>query len=284
MSEFIPTTEPPKQSEKKEDKNSILKAFQSPLSTISNVGQFLSHPLILSIIIFVLLITIYLGGGGILSFILTIALIVYLTFIIVQLITNYQVTTNLKSLFSENPQLDIQLSKGSELDKDKNNSINFINKSKKEVFNIPGNYYTYDNARVMCKALNAELATYDQVENTYNKGGEWCNYGWSDGQMALFPIQKKTYNKLQTIKGHEKDCGRPGVNGGYFEDPNIKFGVNCYGVKPDINGPSEKIMDQMTFFPQNEADLNMKKQIDYLKDKLKDIVIAPFNQKKWRQY
>ena len=123
MSEFIPTTEPPKQPEKKEDKNSILKAFQSPLSTISNVGQFLSHPLILSIIIFVLLITIYLGGGGILSFILTIALIVYLTFIIVQLITNYQVTTNLKSLFSENPQLDIQLSKGSELDKDKKSNM-----------------------------------------------------------------------------------------------------------------------------------------------------------------
>ena len=29
------------------------------------------------------------------------------------------------------------------------------------------------------------------------------------------------------------NCGRPGVNGGYFDNPNIKFGVNCYGQKPD---------------------------------------------------
>ena len=287
MSEIVEPAKPIPPPEKKKEDNaydSIMKAAEAPLPYLNNVIRFVLHPVVLSIIIFVLIIVIYLGGGGVITVILTVSLIVYLTFIIVQLITNYKVTANLKSLFSTKPTLDLQVSKGSELDKDKNRAINFINKSKKEVFNIPGNYYTYDNARVMCKAMNAELATYDQVESSYNNGGEWCNYGWSDGQMALFPIQKKTYNKLQTIKGHEKDCGRPGVNGGYFEDAELKFGVNCYGVKPNINDPSEKIMDNLTFFPQNEKDLEMKKQIDHLKDKMKDIIISPFHQTKWRQY
>jgi hypothetical protein len=31
--------------------------------------------------------------------------------------------------------------------------------------------------------------------------------------MALFPTQKETWDKLQKIKGHEHDCGRPGING-----------------------------------------------------------------------
>ena len=26
--------------------------------------------------------------------------------------------------------------------------------------------------------------------------------------------------------------GKPGVNGGYFENPEYKFGANCCGVKP----------------------------------------------------
>ena len=59
-------------------------------------------------------------------------------------------------------------------------------------------------------------------------------YGWSDNQMALFPTQKSTYDKLQEVQGRENDCGRPGVNGGYIENPNVKFGINCYGVKPEI--------------------------------------------------
>ena len=37
-------------------------------------------------------------------------------------------------------------------------------KFKKQVFNIPGNYYSYDNAKALCKAYGAELATYDQIE------------------------------------------------------------------------------------------------------------------------
>jgi hypothetical protein len=107
-------------------------------------------------------------------------------------------------------------------------------KFKKQVFNIPGNYYDYENAKALCKAYGSEIATYDQIEKSYNNGAEWCNYGWSAGQQALFPTQKKTYDHLQTIPGHENDCGRTGINGGYMANPRLRFGVNCYGNKPRI--------------------------------------------------
>ncbi|NBT71426.1 MAG: hypothetical protein EBT36_08525 [Betaproteobacteria bacterium] len=46
--------------------------------------------------------------------------------------------------------------------------------SKKEVFNIASNIYTYADAAPLCKALGAELATYDQVKESYERGADWC--------------------------------------------------------------------------------------------------------------
>ena len=102
----------------------------------------------------------------------------------------------------------------------------------KEVFNISKNDYTYPQAKKLCKALGCKLATRDQVKGAYNKGAEWCNYGWTEGQYALYPTQKKTYDML-VAAGKGDECGKPGINGGYFSDATMKFGVNCYGVKPD---------------------------------------------------
>lgn len=250
---------------------------------VKRATEFLSRPIIIIMILVVLMLNIYLGGGGIISNIMIGILLLYMIFLFIEYFLKVNITTNISDLFSNDPKLNIKMEKIDEIDKDKNRKINVVNKLNKEVFNIPGNYYSYDDARLMCKAMNADLATYDQIESAYNSGAEWCNYGWSEGQMALFPIQKKTYNKLQQVEGHENDCGRPGINGGYFEDSTIKFGVNCYGVKPEINEPSEKLMDNMTFFPQSEKDLEMKEKLDFLKTKISDIIISPFNVKKWRQ-
>ena len=101
-------------------------------------------------------------------------------------------------------------------------------------FNIPGNDYSFEDAKALCKAYGAELATYSQIEDAYKNGAEWCNYGWSANQMAFYPTQKTTWDKLQKIKGHNHDCGRPGINGGYIQNPRVRFGVNCYGPKPTI--------------------------------------------------
>lgn len=107
----------------------------------------------------------------------------------------------------------------------------------KEVFHVADNSYTYDEASAVCAANGAELATFDQLQEAFSLGAEWCSYGWSVGGMALFPTQESTWAALQQETQEQKRtaCGRPGVNGGYF-DPRLKFGVNCYGVKPKNHG------------------------------------------------
>ena len=107
------------------------------------------------------------------------------------------------------------------------------NCTNKQVFNVSQNKYTYKQAQQVCQALDASLASYDQIEQAYNEGAEWCNYGWSEGQMAYFPTQKATYNKLMENPYTKNACGRPGINGGFMGNPNLRFGVNCYGIKPE---------------------------------------------------
>lgn len=102
-----------------------------------------------------------------------------------------------------------------------------------EVFHVADNKFTYDEASAVCAAYDAQLASLEQILDAYNHGAEWCGYGWSAGGMALYPTQKGTWDALQQEVDPKKKtaCGRPGVNGGYF-DPASKFGVNCYGFKP----------------------------------------------------
>jgi len=152
---------------------------------------------------------------------------------------------------------------------------------KPQVFNIPGNNYGYSDAKALCTAYGARLANYKEIEDSYKNGGEWCNYGWSDGQMALFPTQENTYDELQKIKGHENDCGRPGVNGGYIANPKIKFGVNCYGYKPRMNSVEEELMANEPIYPKTLKDIAMEKRVDYWKDKLSEILVSPFNHDTW---
>jgi hypothetical protein len=157
-------------------------------------------------------------------------------------------------------------------------------KFKKQVFNIPGNYYDYDNAKALCQAYGANLASYDQIEKAYGSGAEWCNYGWSADQLALFPTQKKTYDRLQTIPGHENDCGRTGVNGGYIANPNVKFGVNCYGNKPKITSEEEELMQTASPYPETAKDLAFQKRVDFWKNKVDEILVSPFNYNTWGSF
>jgi hypothetical protein len=158
-------------------------------------------------------------------------------------------------------------------------------KPKKEVFYIKDNVYNYEEAKAVCKAHDAELADYNQLEKVYSEGGEWCGYGWSRDQMILFPTQKKTWNKLQTIDGHENDCGRPGINGGYIENTKAKFGVNCYGVKRSPNDYEVALLDQMKKekYPTSSIDQKFNENVNKYKKDVKEnkFVITPFNNTKW---
>ena len=140
-----------------------------------------------------------------------------------------------------------------------------------EVFHISDNQFTYDDAGAVCAAYGATLATLEQVIDAYNNGAEWCGYGWSAGGMALYPTQKKTWDELQREidPGKRTRCGRPGVNGGYF-DPTNKFGVNCFGFKPEgkFTPPAP--------VPGTDSD-SFRKSVDKFKEMLKSLNLSPFS-------
>jgi hypothetical protein len=153
-----------------------------------------------------------------------------------------------------------------------------------EVFNISNNLYTYDDAQAICSSYDAKLATYDQIEEAYNDGAEWCSYGWSDNQMIYFPTQKATWDKLQKTKKHKNNCGRPGVNGGYIANPYLKFGVNCFGKKPKAsdNDLARMRANKDYVFPKTEEDLALEKKIKYWKDNADKLLkVNSFNTNKW---
>ena len=156
-----------------------------------------------------------------------------------------------------------------------------------EVFNISNNLYTYEDAQNICSAYGARMATYDDIEDAYNKGAEWCNYGWSESQMAYFPTQKSTWNTLQKSERHKNNCGRPGVNGGYMANPNIKFGVNCFGKKPVPNDADKSRFNaqQTQLAPLTPEEVAINEKVKYWKDNAdKLLVVNSYNRKKWSEY
>jgi hypothetical protein len=152
---------------------------------------------------------------------------------------------------------------------------------RKEVFNVAQNKFTFSDAEPLCKAFGAELATYDQVKEAWNKGADWCNYGWVKGQAAVFPTQESTFNNLQAGPADQRmACGVPGVNGGYFDNPELRFGVNCYGVKPSENeADAKEIMAQNgDLTPQALA---FDRQVLDYKSKMGQIPVNPFKPGTW---
>lgn len=147
-----------------------------------------------------------------------------------------------------------------------------------EVFHISDNQFTYDEAQAVCAAYGSTLATLEQIIEAYNTGAEWCGYGWSAGGMALYPTQKSTWQELQreVDPGKRTACGRPGVNGGYF-DPMTKFGVNCFGFKPkgEFTPPAPLPGVDRTQF-QNA--------VNKFKEMLKSFNLSPWSRNQWSGY
>lgn len=154
-------------------------------------------------------------------------------------------------------------------------------REKEQVFNLPDNKYTYADAKAICKAYDSRLATYDDMSHAYDMGADWCSYGWSADQMALFPTQKAKWEKLQKQKGHEQDCGRPGINGGYVYDVSMAYGVNCYGPKPAITKAELDQMRNKPFYNKTNNELNFDSKVNYWRSKLSQIELAPFNHDNW---
>jgi len=151
-----------------------------------------------------------------------------------------------------------------------------------QVFNISKNSYTYYDAEPLCKALGSELATYEQVKKAYSQGADWCNYGWVKGQMAVYPTQKSTWDTLQT--GPEKNrlsCGRPGLNGGYFDNPELRFGVNCYGNKPEQKDHDATAVASGEGAPLSPGELEQEKKVAKYRGEVNYISVLPWNKTAW---
>jgi hypothetical protein len=151
-----------------------------------------------------------------------------------------------------------------------------------EVFNVSKNDYTYYDAEPLCKALGAQLATYDQLKDSFERGADWCNYGWVKGQVAVYPTQKETWDSIQQGPSEERGaCGKPGLNGGYFDNPELRFGVNCYGVKPNQSAHDEAELMKKGSIPKTTAGLKIDRKIQEFQAEATQLGILPFNEGKW---
>jgi hypothetical protein len=154
--------------------------------------------------------------------------------------------------------------------------------AKNEVFNVSQNKFTYYDAEPLCKALGAELATYEQVKEAWNKGADWCNYGWVKGQMAVYPTQKGTYDMLQAGPEDQRNaCGTVGLNGGVFDNPELRYGVNCYGKKPSQSAHDEALLMQQGKVPVTPDSLKVNEKINEYKSEADSLFVRPFNDSKW---
>mgnify|MGYP001376200123 CR=1 FL=1 len=195
---------------------------------------------------------------------------------------NVNVTTSLSNLFSSVPEIDVSVTQ----EEDQPSLLPQPPpvpelKTEKQVFHIPGNLYGYEDSKAMCKAYGARLASYSEMEDAYEKGGDWCSFGWSKNQMAFYPTQVAKYEALQKIPGHEHDCGRPGINGGYIANPNVKFGVNCFGYKPKITQQEAIEMEETPLYPPTQSEIDFERRVRAWRRKLPKLAVAPFNHDNW---
>jgi hypothetical protein len=219
------------------------------------------------------------GSSKLLTILLGGVLIVVVLLNGLQYFFDINLTAQLNNLFTATPSIDLTVEQPGTGPSDIAPVPEI--KIKEQVFHIPGNKYTYDNADALCKAYGSRLATYNEIEKAYKNGGEWCSYGWSDRQLALFPTQKDTWNYLQNVEGHENDCGRAGINGGYIANPNVRFGANCYGYKPKITDEELEKMQTEPLYPRTAKDIKEEKRIEFWRRRIPEILVAPFNKNVW---
>lgn len=150
--------------------------------------------------------------------------------------------------------------------------------TKKQVFHIKDSIFSYDDAEAVCKAYGADLADYKQMIQAYKNGANWCNPGWVKGQLALYPIQHSFWKKKQESDDPDRrgECGQPGINGGFYQNRHMQFGVNCYGIKRAPVGD-----ERMKHAYQSDHDRELARKVAVFRRQLGNLRLAPFNGDKW---
>ena len=262
----------------------------------NNINNFATNPFIL--VIFVLIILVYyilfafLGksnnydsenSSG--SFVLFEALLwgLFIVLIFINGLSYFygvNILTDFDNLFQPQPEIEIQTQDLSGIDMSLNPVMD-ISLNNDEVFHVPGNRFTYHDAKAICNAFDSELANYDQINKAYENGASWCSYGWTKDQLGTYPTSQNHFSKLKEKEGHEYDCGLPGVNGGYISNPHIKLGANCYGVKPKQSDLEKEYLDDSNLYPKTQKELLFEERVKYWKSRLGNVLLMPFNNDKW---
>jgi len=150
------------------------------------------------------------------------------------------------------------------------------NSNVKQVFNVKENIYTLDDAPAVCGALGADIASINQLMEAHKSGADWCNVGWTKDGLAAYPIQYSTWKTLQDNEPNKRNiCGAPGINLSR-NDPNLLYGVNCYGIKPEPKG-NEKVKQSIL----SDKQLALNAKIAQFQKNMNAIGVAPFNVDKW---
>ena len=272
------------------------------MTTFNNISQdffnslnnYASNPLILVIFIFVILIYYILfafiggssnessnsGGGFILFEGLLWGLFILLIFVNgIYYFYNINILTYFNDIFSNEPEIVIEKTITPIID----NSKNVIQKDdiQKEVYHIPGNRFTYHDAKAICNAFDSDLASYEQLLKSHEIGANWCSYGWTKDQLGLYPTSQNHFKKMQKREGHEYDCGLPGINGGFVSNPHTKLGANCYGIKPKKSILESEVLDNQELYPKSQKEHLFEQRVKYWKNRIGNILINPFNNNNW---
>ena len=103
------------------------------------------------------------------------------------------------------------------------------------------------------------------------------------GQAAVYPTQEDTWKKIQAGPQEDRNsCGVVGLNGGYFENPEMKFGVNCYGSKPVQSEHDQEVLMKQGAIPKSAPGLVIDQKVQEFKEHATEYGVLPFNEKKWQ--
>jgi hypothetical protein len=227
--------------------------------------------IIIPVVIVMLILIFFNNSYSSIEILLFVFMVIIIGIIGTQYFFGINLTATIQNLFTK-PELDIAIVQPSNPPPTNQTTPTNLDMSKPQTYHVQGKF-DYLNAKAVCKAYNGQIANIKQVMDAYEKGGEWCDYGWSDDHMVLYPTQYKSWKSYQEL-GKKEQCGRPGVNGGYNNNLSQQLGVNCFGKKPKLNGPMPKVV-----LPPNAVD----KRVEYWQTKLPTLTVSPFNYNAWNE-
>jgi hypothetical protein len=100
--------------------------------------------------------------------------------------------------------------------------------------------------------------------------------------MAVYPTQKETHEKLQAGPADQRNaCGTVGINGGYFDNPEFRYGVNCYGKKPVQSAHDQELLMSQGKVPKSPETLKIDQLVNEFREEADSLFVKPFSDEKW---